>query len=142
MKHQLKLNTSASAAPEGGLDGGLLPFCPSARVLKCCREKSMFIQRSDSHCSEHTCWPHRLCVSCVLGSQPKEMHSGWCWPVEQNGTSAQSTAQLPESGRGTGRGTAKNTLSGAHQPFAHCHCHHCHHKAKCEGTSCAVLLAA
>lgn len=36
VKHQLKLNTSASAACEGGLDGGLLPFCPSARGLKCC----------------------------------------------------------------------------------------------------------
>lgn len=44
VKNQLKLNTSASVACEGGLDGGLLPFCPSARGLKCCREKNMLMQ--------------------------------------------------------------------------------------------------
>lgn len=55
MKLQVKLNTSASAACEGGLDGGLLPFFPSDKGLKCCRGKNMLVQRFGAHSRVQVC---------------------------------------------------------------------------------------
>lgn len=74
MKLQVKLNTSASAACEGRLDGGLLPFFPSARALKCCRGRNALVQWLDSRegayrrASENA--SHFCCLSCGLSSRP------------------------------------------------------------------------